>query len=88
MIKLYLGDIANATDVSGLDRIDGQEIQVVEKQLLLDLTELGIPLDNIEGITFGPDLPNGERSLILVSDNNFRNIQVTQFVAFSVVGEL
>ncbi len=86
VIKLYLGNIANATDVSGLDRIEGQDIQVVEKQLLLDLTGLEITLDNIEGMTFGPDLPNGERSLILVSDNNFNEIQVTQFLAFSVAG--
>ncbi|ETX04509.1 esterase-like activity of phytase family protein [Candidatus Entotheonella palauensis] len=88
VIKLYLGDIANATDVSGLDSIEGEDIQVVEKQLLLDLTALDITLDNIEGITFGPELPNGERSLILVSDNNFQDIQLTQFLAFSVAGEL
>ncbi|ETW94892.1 MAG: hypothetical protein ETSY1_32940 [Candidatus Entotheonella factor] len=87
VIKLYLGDIADATDVSGLDRIEGQDVQVVEKQLLLDLTTLDIILDNIEGITFGPELPSGERSLILVSDNNFQNIQVTQFLAFSIAGE-
>jgi hypothetical protein len=87
VIKLYLADIANATDVAGLDSIAGQDIQVVEKQLLLDLTTLGITLDNIEGITFGPELPSGERSLILVSDNNFENIQITQFLAFSVAGE-
>jgi len=86
VIKLYLGDIANATDVAGLDSIAGRDIQVVEKQLWLDLTTLGITLDNIEGITFGPELPSGERSLILVSDNNFENIQVTQFLAFSVAG--
>ncbi len=87
VIKLYLGDIANATDVSALDSIAGQDIQVVEKQLLLDLTTLGLTLDNIEAITFGPVLPNGERSLILVSDNNFQELQVTQFLAFRVTGE-
>ena len=43
----------------------------VEKTLLLDLDELGIPLDNVEGMAFGPNLPDGRRSLILVSDNNF-----------------
>lgn len=31
-------------------------------------------IDNIEGITFGPDLPNGNRSLILISDNNFNSM--------------
>ncbi len=86
VIKLYLGDTANATDVSGLDSIEGQAIQEVEKQLLLDLTTLDVLLDNIEGITFGPVLPSGEPTLILVSDNNFQNVQVTQFLAFRLSG--
>ncbi|UXE64571.1 MAG: esterase-like activity of phytase family protein [Woronichinia naegeliana WA131] len=55
-----------------------------KKTLLLDLTSLGIPIDNVEGITFGSTLPNGERSLILVSDNNFSSTQFTQFLAFGV----
>ena len=44
---------------------------VAHKRLLLDLDDLGIPLDNVEGITFGPRLRDGRRSLVLVSDNNF-----------------
>jgi 3-phytase/alkaline phosphatase D len=48
------------------------------KTLLLDLDELGIPLDNVEGLTFGP-----RRSLVLVSDNNFAAAQFTQFLLFS-----
>ncbi len=87
VIKLYLADITNATDVSTLDRIEDQEVQPAEKRLLFDLTTLGIRLDNIEGITFGPDLPSGERSLVLVSDNNFNTLQFTQFLAFRVDGE-
>lgn len=55
-----------------------------QKTLLLDLTSLGIPIDNVEGITFGSTLPNGQRSLILVSDNNFSSTQFTQFLAFGV----
>ncbi len=31
-------------------------------------------IDNIEGITFGPTLPNGKQSLILISDNNFNSM--------------
>lgn len=31
-------------------------------------------IDNIEGITFGPTLSNGNRSLLLISDNNFNSI--------------
>lgn len=31
-------------------------------------------IDNIEGVTFGPVLPNGNRSIILISDNNFNSM--------------
>jgi 3-phytase len=56
------------------------------KTLLLDLDRLGIPLDNVEGLTFGPRLRHGRRSLVLVSDNNFAASQFTQFLLFSVRG--
>jgi len=35
-------------------------------------------------MTFGPDLPDGRRSLIMVSDNNFAPSQFTQFLLFAV----
>jgi hypothetical protein len=54
------------------------------KTLLLDLDELGLPLDNVEGMTFGPRLPGGRRSIVLVSDNNFAASQFTQFLLFAV----
>jgi hypothetical protein len=56
----------------------------VSKRLLLDLNDLGITLDNVEGLTFGPQLSDGRQSLILVSDNNFSTTQFTQFLAFGV----
>jgi hypothetical protein len=54
------------------------------KKLLLNLDALGIPLDNVEGLTFGPRLEHGRRSLVLVSDNNFAATQFTQFLLFSI----
>ena len=50
----------------------------------MNLDALGIPLDNVEGMTFGPSLPDGRRSLILVSDNNFSPAAFTQFLLFAV----
>jgi hypothetical protein len=41
------------------------------KKLLLNLDDLGIYIDNIEGVTFGPVLPNGHKTLGMVADNNF-----------------
>ncbi len=85
-IQLYLVDTTGATDVSGFASLTGQTYTAVTKSLLLDLDTLNIPLDNIEGITFGQTLENGRRSLILVSDNNFSPTQFTQFLAFEVAG--
>lgn len=85
IIKLFQVELTGATDVSGLDALGAPgSYTAVTKTLLLNLSDLGIALDNIEGISFGPTLPNGQRSLILVSDNNFSATQFTQFIAFGV----
>ncbi|NEN96553.1 MAG: endonuclease/exonuclease/phosphatase, partial [Moorea sp. SIO3I7] len=52
--------------------------------LLLDFDDLGIRLDNSEAIAFGPTLPDGRQSLIVASDNNFNDNQITQFLAFGL----
>ncbi len=78
--KLYLVRTQGATNVieqdsvpTGLD--DGAlEInvdEVAQKKLLLDLGDLGIVIDNVEGMTLGPVLEDGRQSLIIVSDDNF-----------------
>jgi 3-phytase/alkaline phosphatase D len=85
-IKLYSVKVAGATNVNGVESLAGSldTIRPVEKTLLLDLDTLGIALDNVEGMTFGPKLPDGRQSLILVSDNNFAAMQFTQFLLFAV----
>ncbi|MDJ0739890.1 MAG: esterase-like activity of phytase family protein [Gammaproteobacteria bacterium] len=84
-IRLYLADLSGATDVSALpDGIVGKTVTPIEKTLLHDLgADFDLRLDNIEGITFGPEI-DGRRSLLLVSDNNFSSRQVTQFLAFGI----
>jgi 3-phytase len=85
-IKLYSVAVRGADDVDGADSLAGalSEIRSVQKTFLLDLDTLGIPLDNVEGMTLGPTLPDGRRSLILVSDNNFAASQFTQFLLFGL----
>ncbi|NEQ46765.1 MAG: phytase [Leptolyngbya sp. SIOISBB] len=57
----------------------------VTKRELLDIeADLGIAPDNLEALTFGPTLPDGRQSLIIASDNNFNDTQVTQFLAFAL----
>jgi hypothetical protein len=85
-IKLYEVALPGATDVNGVDGLAGTlgTARPAEKTLLLDLDALGIPLDNVEGMTLGPVLPDGRRALVLVSDNNFAASQFTQFLLFAL----
>jgi hypothetical protein len=85
-IKLYKVALPGATDVNGADSLAGRldAIRPAQKTLLLDLDTLGIPLDNVEGMTLGPTLPDGRRALVLVSDNNFAAAQFTQFLLFAL----
>jgi 3-phytase len=84
-IKLYDVELPGADDVNGFDSLALllAGIEPVQKSLVLNLDSLGIPLDNVEGMTFGPKLPDGRRSLILVSDNNFLPAAFTQFLLFA-----
>lgn len=59
----------------------------VQKKEVLNIGHLVPALDNLEGMTFGPRLADGRRSLIVVSDNNFSDLQRTQFLAFAVADE-
>jgi len=83
-VRLFLTTTQFVTDVRGMDSIAQHDIRTMPKELLLDLDQLDLVLDNIEGMTFGPVLADGKRTLILVSDNNFnsRGGQFTQFLAF------
>ncbi len=85
-VKLFLANVSRATDILSLPALKGAEYQVATKELLLDLGGLGIAIDNIEGISFGKILKDGRRSLILISDNNFRSAQVTQILVFALSG--
>jgi hypothetical protein len=86
-IRIFSIDLTNATNImanEGLVKTPIATLKPVQKTLLLDLKDLKIPLDNVEGMTFGPRLLNGLRTLVLVSDNNFDPKQFTQFLAFTL----
>ena len=85
-IRLFAVETRGATDVArfgSLQRVKG--LRPVTKHPLLDLRDLGFPLDNVEGMAFGPRLRDGRRSLYLVSDDNFNaGEQVTQVLVFGI----
>lgn len=85
-VRLFRAEIAAATDVLGVPALTGTAVTPMTKTLLADLSMTpGLErLDNIEGITLGPRLPDGRQTVVLVSDDNFSPRQVTQFVAFAL----
>ena len=87
-IKLFEACLSGATDISGVARLsEASAVIPATKRLIADLADLVPRIDNIEGMTFGPDLPSGNRSLLFVSDNNFSpERQVTQVLAFEMGG--
>ncbi|WP_414752476.1 esterase-like activity of phytase family protein [Anabaena sp. CCY 9910] len=86
-VSLFQVSLAGADNIQNLNSlltINSKNIKPVEKKLLLDLRTLDVALDNIEGLTIGPWLPNGQKALILISDNNFNSIQRNQILAFQL----
>jgi hypothetical protein len=85
-IKIFLADLNDAENI-----IDNPSLKAnpparpVRKKLLLNMDALGIYVDNVEGICFGPVLSNGHRTLVLVADNNFAELEKTQFFLFEII---
>jgi hypothetical protein len=85
VLKLYLADLSHATDVSSIASLkDEHDGRPVSKKLLLNMESIGPSIYNVEGITFGPKLPNGHQSLIMVADDNFSPLDKTQFLLFEI----
>jgi hypothetical protein len=85
-LKVYLADLSAAEDIKENSSIQINGVtKPIKKKLLLNMDDLKIYTDNIEGVTFGPTLSNGHRSLIFVSDNNFASFQKTQLLLFEIL---
>ena len=64
--KIYQVDFAGATDTAGIQRLEGAVFTPVKKKLLYERHTLAT---NYEGITLGPVLAGGWRSLLLIADS-------------------
>ncbi len=83
-MRLYLIDTRQATDTLSVAALKPGNHTAASKKLVADFA--GFPvltqLDNTEGMCWGPNLPNQNRTLLFVSDDNFNPRQITQFLAF------
>ncbi|MFA6011117.1 MAG: esterase-like activity of phytase family protein [Desulfobacteraceae bacterium] len=91
VVKLFRISAKDAVDVSaqyGLFDKDEELVfdvkKAVQKTEMADVSMWVKDVDNIEGITMGPALPDGRSILIMVSDNNFSRFQKTQFIAIAI----
>lgn len=86
-IRVYETDLSTADDISSFSSLQGKNYKPAVKKQLLNMDNLGIYIDNIEGVTYGPELTNGNRSLIFIADNNFNAYEKTQLLLFELSGK-
>ncbi|MFA9479074.1 esterase-like activity of phytase family protein [Phycisphaerales bacterium AB-hyl4] len=71
-IRIYEIDFTDATDTTDIDRffdLADDEINTVAKRLVWETISYA-PIDNLEGMTLGPELDTGDRAVLLIGDNN------------------
>lgn len=86
VIRIFRAEIADATDVLDIASLADTAVTPMRKTLVIDLTATpgAAPIDNVEGITLGPRLPDGRQTVVLVSDDNFSPLQITQFLLLAI----
>lgn len=92
-VKLFSANFENASNTLNKEQIKKDNNLIpAEKQLVLNFKKIRKQLpskriDNIEGLCFGPQLSNGNSTLLFVSDNNFNSFgeQITQFIWMELV---
>lgn len=94
-IRIYQASVTNATDVSGFPSLATGNIIPASKNLVVDLATCpdgGVPtkefqtnrlLDNYEDLAWGRTL-RGERTVLLLSDDNFNPEQFTRVIALTL----
>jgi len=89
-VRIYLVNLQGAADIKDIDSLsdmDDPKPAPLAKVLVADIGELGVEPDNIEGMALGPDLDDGRRLLVLISDNNFQpSVQTNQVLLLAVSG--
>ncbi|WP_353423727.1 esterase-like activity of phytase family protein [Staphylococcus xylosus] len=85
-VRIYKIDVNHASDIKDTSTLQNTQVTPVNKKLVANLNAEQLDkVDNVEGMTFGKKLANGNDSLVVVSDNNFNKSQISQFIVFEVV---
>jgi hypothetical protein len=94
--RLYLADLAGATDVAGQETLPREGVQAVKKTLFLDLLDPRLGLagrsfpPRIEGLAFGPDVVVAGRrrhTLYVTSDNDYEGDEPSEILVFALDDE-
>ncbi len=93
IVKIFKATIeSNTTNCLKIDKLKSVDYVPMKKELIFDFESIKSQLtnqkiDNVEGITFGEVLPNGNRSIIMISDDNFQKFgsQLNQFLLFELI---
>ena len=83
-LRLYAIDTRQASDTLNIAVLKPGNHTPAGKTLVANFSNFPalIRLDNTEGMCWGPLLPNGHKTLLFVSDDNFSPRQITQFLSF------
>ncbi|SDS37343.1 Uncharacterized conserved protein [Gillisia sp. Hel1_33_143] len=90
-VRIFDVDASSASNTLLIQNIKHAKINTATKKLVFNFDSIKDKLteniiDNIEGMSFGPKLPNGNSTLILISDNNFNSMgkQLSQIILLEV----
>jgi hypothetical protein len=92
-IRIYQVTLTADADVTGrTSLVEQPPAAVLKKTLVLDAASIAQELspqlralENFEAMTFGPRLADGNLSLMLISDDNFSDTQVTAVVVLALL---
>ena len=94
--SIYRIDVTDATDVTGKTlpatglpagvKAVGKEIfiNMLDPDFGLDKNDSKAIAEKIEGLAWGPDLPDGQHLLYVISDNDLSLVNPTQIYAFAI----
>jgi len=91
-VHIYEYVVHESENILEKKSVRGLPKPTTEKNLVLDLEDIrkfltDKTIDNLEGFCYGPSLENGNKTLLLISDNNFSSFmpQLNQLLWFEII---